>query len=90
MSEEKKITDTKNLLPLSSLCEGEEGIVYSILGGRGITSRLAAMGIAPGIKVRVLTNSGGPLVVLANGTRVAIGKGQARKITIIKTHATQD
>lgn len=84
MSEEKKIKDTKNLLPLSSLGEGEEGIVYSISGRRGITNRLAAMGIAPGIKVKVLINSSGSLLVLANRTRIAIGKGQARKITIIK------
>ncbi len=86
MSEEKKKPiDTKNLFPLSSLGKEEEGTVYLIAGGRRFISRLAAMGIARGIKVKVLTNSSGPLVVVANGTRVAIGKGQATKITIIKT-----
>lgn len=74
----------KNLFPLISLDEGEEGIVHSISGGWGLTSRLAAMGIAPGSKVKILRNDRGPLLVVTNGTRIAIGRGQASKIIVIK------
>ena len=79
-----------DLFPLISLVEGEEGVVHSISGGRGITSRLAAMGIAPGMRIRILRNSGGPVVILTNGTRVAIGRGQASRIMLIKAQAPQD
>lgn len=76
-----------DLFPLISLVEGEEGVVHSISGGRGLTSRLASMGIAPGIRIKILRNSGGPVVILTNGTRVAIGRGQASRIMIIKSQA---
>ncbi|OGW37788.1 MAG: hypothetical protein A2Y97_08725 [Nitrospirae bacterium RBG_13_39_12] len=80
----------KDLFPLTSFKEGEEGVVYSISGGRGITSRLAAMGVASGIRIRILRNSGGPVVVQANETRIAIGKGQASKIMLLRADAELD
>jgi ferrous iron transport protein B len=67
----------------SSLQEGEEGIVYAVSGGKGFTSRLAGMGIVSGVKVRVLRKSGGSVIFLASGTRVALGTGQADKILVI-------
>ncbi|MDI6889328.1 MAG: FeoA family protein [Thermodesulfovibrionales bacterium] len=47
-------------------------------------SRLAAMGIAPGIWLKVLRNNRGPLLVITNGTRIAIGRGQASRIMITR------
>ncbi len=74
----------KELFPVTSLEENEEGVVHLLSGGRGLTSRLAAMGIMPGIKIRVLRNSGRQVIVLASNTRVALGKGQADKILVEK------
>ncbi|MGQ9569961.1 MAG: FeoA family protein [Thermodesulfovibrionales bacterium] len=83
--EELKDKDLKrHLVLLSSLREGERGTIHSIMGRRGMISRLAAMGIAPGIEIRVLRNSWGPVIVLSANTRVAIGRGQASKILIAK------
>ncbi|MBE0425158.1 MAG: ferrous iron transport protein A [Nitrospirae bacterium] len=73
-----------DLLPLIALREGEEGLIHFISGGYGLISRLASMGIAPGTQVTVLRNSGGPLLLLTNGTRIAIGKGQSSKIMVCK------
>ncbi|MEW6067338.1 MAG: FeoA domain-containing protein [Nitrospirota bacterium] len=73
----------RELNPLLAIREGQEGIIHSITGGRGLISRLAAMGIAPGIKIKVVRNSGGPLLIATNGAKVAIGRGQASKIIII-------
>ncbi len=89
MPEKKELKDkdknlNRHLVMLSSLREGEGGIVHSILGRRGMISRLAAMGLAPGIEIRVLRNSWGPVIVLTANTRVAIGRGQASKILIAK------
>ncbi len=74
-----------NLIPLSAVKEGEEAIIHFIRGGYGLIGRFASMGIAPGVCVTVLRNRGGPILILTNGTRLAIGKGQASKIMVSKT-----
>jgi len=71
-------------IPLISLSEGEVATVHSVSGSAGLIGRLAAMGIAPGSKLKIIRKSRGPVVVLVHGTRVAIGHGQASKIMVIK------
>jgi len=75
------------LFPVTSLGEGEEGIVYLLSGGDKLTSRLAGIGIVPGTRIKVLRNSGGLIIVLASETRVALGRGQAEKILVVKSKA---
>ena len=82
---EDNTTMSAEIIPLLSLTEGEEGVVHSISAGRGLIIRLAAMGIAPGMKIKTLKNSSGALVIITNGTRIAIGRGQASKIMLIKS-----
>ena len=72
------------VIPLSLIEEGGEGFVYLLSGGEGFVSRLAGMGIIAGTKVKVLRNSGGQVIVLASDTRIALGKGQADKILVVK------
>ena len=79
-----------DLLPITALDEGEGGIVYSLAGGEGLTSRLAGMGIVPGIKIKVLRNIGRLVIVHASDTRVALGKGEARKILVLKTQVQEE
>jgi ferrous iron transport protein B len=74
------------VIPLSLIGEGEEGFVYLLSGGEGFVSRLAGMGIIAGTNVKVLRNSGGHIIVLASDTRIALGKGQADKILVVKKH----
>jgi ferrous iron transport protein B len=73
------------LFPVTSLGEGEEGIVHLLSGGDILTSRLAGIGIVPGTRIKVLRNSGGLIIVLASETRVALGRGQAEKILVVKS-----
>jgi Fe2+ transport system protein FeoA len=72
----------KDIISLVLLKEGEEGIIHSVSGGLGLIGRLASMGITSGMKVKVVRNIRGPLIVTTNGTRIAIGRGQANKIGI--------
>ncbi len=72
----------EDVVTLISLREGEEGIVQLISGGVGLIGRLASLGITSGVKVRMVRNIGGPLLVTTNGTRIAIGRGQAQKIGV--------
>jgi ferrous iron transport protein B len=74
----------REVSPLSLIEEGEEGFVYLLSGGQGFVGRLAGMGIIAGTNVKVLRNRGGQVIVLASDTRIALGKGQADKILVVK------
>ncbi len=73
--------------PLSLLQEGDEGFVYLLSGGEAFISRLAGMGIIAGTRIKVLRNNAGQVIVLASDTRLALGKGQADKVLIVKKPA---
>jgi Fur family ferric uptake transcriptional regulator len=71
------------LIPLSLAQEGEFGIVQEFIGGAGAQLRLATIGLRNGDEVEVITNNGqGQLVVAVSGTRLALGRGIARKIMV--------
>ena len=71
------------LIPLAFLGENEVGTIVEIRAGRGLTRRLLAMGIAPGMKVKVLKSSGpGPILVEVGQTRIALGRGVAMKVIV--------
>ena len=76
---------SEKLVSLSHLEEGEEGIIHALIGGRELSSRLAGLGIALNMKVKVLRSGGGLIIVQAGDTRVALGSGEAEKILIYPT-----
>ncbi|MGC9329190.1 MAG: FeoA family protein [Candidatus Hinthialibacter sp.] len=51
-------------------------------GGRELRSRLADMGLLPGMEVRVIRNTGGPFIIAVKDSRLAIGRGMAQKIFV--------
>ena len=78
--------ETKTLLPLSLLSEGETGIVVKLNGGRIFQEKMLSMGINQGSIVEVLSGTPGQaLLVLIGNTRLALGFGVAYKIEIEKT-----
>jgi len=68
--------------PVTSLGEGEEGIIHDIAGGHALISRLAGMGIVLNTRIRFLHASGGLVIVQVADTRVALGAGEAAKILV--------
>jgi Fur family ferric uptake transcriptional regulator len=71
------------LMPLSHAQEGERGIIEEFMGGSGAQLRLATLGLRRGDHVEVITNNGhGQLVVAVNATRLAMGRGVAKKIMV--------
>jgi Fur family ferric uptake transcriptional regulator len=71
------------LMSLALAQEGERGIVEEFMGGSGAQLRLATIGLRQGDEVEVITNSGkGQLVVAVNATRLALGRGIAKKIMV--------
>lgn len=76
---------SERIVSLSTLAPGEVGIVKNLAGGRGFVSRLAALGFTPGAEVTIIQNFGhGPIIVLVRDTRIALGRGEAWKVQVIK------
>jgi ferrous iron transport protein B len=69
---------------ITSLREGDQGVIHSIEGGAAITSRLAGMGIVTNAKFRIAQVSGGLIVIQVANTRIALGQGEASKIMVYK------
>ena len=67
-------------MPLSSVPTGRAVVLRRIREGRGLASRLAAMGFVPGVIIDVHQNDHrGPVVVGLMGGRVMLGRGMAEK-----------
>jgi ferrous iron transport protein A len=69
---------------LTELIQGQEGTIVSVLGGRGLQSRLRNLGLVEGQRIRKLSALawGGPVVVEVKRTQVAIGRGMAARIAV--------
>ncbi len=68
---------------LSTLPSDAEVKLVRINAGRGLAARLAAMGLVPGVTVRVLNNAGqGPFVLAVRSSRIVLGRGVARKVLV--------
>ena len=73
-----------DVVPLTSLLDGHEGVVSFIGGGRGACQRLTDLGLTPGTRIRVVKSAlfHGPLMVCVRGTTLAIGRGVASRIFV--------
>ena len=85
-------------LRLSDLRNGESGIINSVGGGPGrargdsrrsrsgwgFKRRLEDMGLTPGTTVMVVKSApfNGPLEIYVRGSRLAIGRGMAKRIFV--------
>jgi ferrous iron transport protein B len=71
---------SKSLLELKN---SEHGVVRHVRGGHLFTGRLATMGFTPGVEITIARNDGhGPILVVARGARLALGRGEAAKIMV--------
>ena len=72
--------------PLTTLQDGEKGIVAHVSGGFGLVRRLCDMGITPGTKIKVLNRCAfhGPLQIKVRDVSLALGYGVASRIYVRK------
>jgi ferrous iron transport protein A len=74
-----------NVVSLSILHPGEHGEVVRLAGGRCMLSRMTALGFTPGADVTVVQNYGrGPLIARVRDARIALGRGEARRVYVRK------
>ena len=72
-----------SLMPLLSAKAGEKVIIKDIIGGRKSKSRLLSMGFRIGDLLEVINNDyQGRVIIGHECTRIAIGRGMARKIIV--------
>ncbi len=73
-----------NVMPLTSLLDGQKGIISFIGGGRGASQRLADLGLTPRTEITVVKSAlfHGPLMVCVRGTTLAIGRGLAARVFV--------
>ena len=69
---------------LTQLKAKQTGVVTEILGGDEVVNRLNSMGVRTGKKVTVISSHfwRGPVTVLLDRMKIAIGHGMARKIMV--------
>jgi Fe2+ transport system protein A len=73
----------EQLVSLDTLVPRQKGFLRSLDGGRTFVSRLAALGFTPGAPILVIQNRGrGPMIVLVRESRIALGRGEARKVWV--------
>ena len=70
-------------VPLTMVAHGDSATLLSIQAGRGLTRRLADMGLVPGTTVRIVNSQmSGPVLIEVKGYRLALGHGIAQKIMV--------
>ena len=68
---------------LCELANGKHGVVVGIEAGCSAREKLFELGLIPGVPVKMLQQgSMGPILLEVLGSRVMLGQGLARKVTI--------
>lgn len=74
---------TPNPTQLSEVPGGKNAIISSLREGSEINRRLTSLGFTPGAGVEIVQNFGrGPMIVMIRGTKIALGRGEAAKISV--------
>ena len=69
-------------MPLSMVKEGEPNIIKKVGGKEETRKFLENLGFVTGGTVRVISQTGGNMIVNVKDSRVAIGKDMANKIMV--------
>jgi ferrous iron transport protein A len=76
--------ENKQPKPLSTVKEGQKVRLVSVNAGRGLNSRLTAMGLVPDVEITVVNNSHpGPFVISVKDSKMMLGRGMAQKIMVV-------
>ena len=74
----------KQLRSLSQVKNGETVKLARIDAGRGLSSRLAAMGLVADVEITVVNNNHpGPFVISVRDSKMMLGRGMAQKIMVV-------
>ncbi|MGB5158282.1 FeoA family protein [Desulfobacterium sp. N47] len=70
-------------MPLTIVQVGRRVRLVAVNAGQGLQGRLSAMGLVPGVEIKVLQNSmHGPFLIAVMGSQIMLGRGIAQKIVV--------
>ncbi len=70
-------------MPLSAVPTGRVVVLRRIREGHSLATRLADMGLVPGVTINVQQNDrNGPVVIALKGGRMMLGRGMAEKMSV--------
>ncbi|HEY8499880.1 MAG TPA: FeoA family protein [Clostridia bacterium] len=71
-------------MTLRDLKIGEEAVITTIKGGHGIHAKLESMGLREGSRItkKSAVLAGGPVIIQAGSTQIAIGDGMVNRIIV--------
>ena len=73
-----------SVMSLLHLRVGMKGVIARIDGGRGACKRLNELGLIPGTQIEMVNNiHNGPVMIKVKGSKLAIGRGLAKKVLIV-------
>lgn len=72
-------------MPLAMALVGQTVRFRGARGGRGLSHRLAEMGLTPGETMEVVNRGPGPFIVSVRGTRLMLGRGMVGRIYVQPT-----
>ena len=73
----------RDSVPLAQVASGKTVRLVCLDAGRHLASRLATLGMFPGVEVEIVRNSShGPVIISLAGARFMLGRGEARKIYV--------
>ena len=70
------------LLPLADCPRDRDACLRCLMVERCVIHRLLELGLTPGTEVRVVQDSGGPMLVSVRGSRVALGRDLAQRLWV--------
>jgi len=76
--------EQRQIRPLSMVKAGQTVKLVRVDAGRGLNSRLAAMGLVPDVEITVINNEHpGPFIISVKGSKMMLGRGMAHKIMVL-------
>jgi len=80
------------VISLSNMRDGQQALVSTVEGGRGLVEKLTAMGIRPGKRITRFCSMylHGPITIRVDNVQLSLGRGIADKIFVIPDGLTDE
>ncbi len=78
----KHLETSDTLIALTQAGTGQRLRVCAIAAGQELRARLCAMGLMPGMMIKVVARSSGPVILNVMGSRMALGHGMASRVRV--------
>lgn len=68
--------------PLVTLDPGMEGLLEHLDVNKSLQKRFLALGLTPGVRIRVIGSQRGPMIIALRDSRLALSQGAASRIYV--------